>query len=327
MFRLLSVAVALVALIAGSASAQQASGRLVLYTSQPQQDAQQTVDAFRRVNPNVQVDWTRDGTTQLMNRIRAEVTAGAPQADVLLIADAMTMEALKAERRLMPYPEAPVAGMPAGAYDADRTYFATKFITTGIIMNRAAPFRPTRWADLMRPEMRNQLIMPSPLYSGAASIHMGVLTRMNGLGWPFFEHLARAGTQSARGNGAVLEAVAGGQRLYGIVVDFMAIRARERGSPVEFIFPEDGVTVVTEPVAILASARNVPAARAFVDFILSRDGQALAATQGMFPARNDVTPPTGFPPLASVRMLEADIPAILASDEADKRRFADLFGR
>lgn len=327
MFRLLSVAAALVALISGSVSAQQPAGRLVLYTSQPQQDAQQTVDAFRRVHPNVQVDWTRDGTTQLMNRIRAEVTAGAPQADVLLIADAMTMEALKAERRLMPYPEAPVAGMPAGAYDAERTYFATKFITTGIIMNRAAPFRPTRWADLMRPEMRNQLIMPSPLYSGAATIHMGVLTRMPGIGWPFFEHLARAGTQSARGNGAVLEAVAGGQRLYGIVVDFMAIRARERGSPVEFIFPEDGVTVVTEPVAILSSARNVPAARAFVDFIISRDGQALAASQGMFPARGDVQPPAGFPALSSVRMLQADIPAILAADEADKRRFADLFGR
>ena len=332
MIRPLALAAAVLATLAGAAAAQQpaapqVSGRLVLYTSQLQQDAQQTVDAFRRVNPNVQVDWTRDGTTQLMNRIRAEIAAGSPQADVLLIADAMTMEALKAEHRLMPYPEAPVAGLPAGAYDADRTYFASKIITTGIIMNRAAPFRPTRWADLMRPEMRNQLIMPSPLYSGAAAIHMGVLTRMPGLGWPFFEHLAQAGTQSARGNGAVLEAVAGGQRFYGIIVDFMAIRAHERGSPVEFIFPEDGVTVVTEPVAILAGARNVPAARAFVDFILSPAGQGVAAEQGMFPARADVRPPAGFPPLTTVRLLEADIAAILAADEADKRRFAELFGR
>jgi iron(III) transport system substrate-binding protein len=154
-----------------------------------------------------------------------------------------------------------------------------------------------------------------------------VLTRMPELGWPFFEHLAHAGTQSARGNGAVLEAVAGGQRLYGIIVDFMAIRAHERGSPVEFIFPEDGVTVVTEPVAILSSARNVPAARAFVDFILSPAGQAVAAEQGMFPARADVRPPAGFPPLSSIRMLPADIPGILAADEADKRHFAELFGR
>src|SRR5215470_12647745 len=139
MIRPLALVAVLLAALTGAASAQQPGGRLVLYTSQLQQDAQQTVDAFRRVNPGVQVDWTRDGTTQLMNRIRAEIAAGSPQADVLLIADAMTMEALKAEHRLMPYPEAPVAGLPAGAYDADRTYFASKIITTGIIMNRAAP--------------------------------------------------------------------------------------------------------------------------------------------------------------------------------------------
>jgi len=111
MIRPLALVAAVLATVAAPALAQQAApppaaqaptGRLVLYTSQLQQDAQQTVDAFRRVNPGVQVDWTRDGTTQLMNRIRAEITAGNPQADVLLIADAMTMEALKAERRLMP---------------------------------------------------------------------------------------------------------------------------------------------------------------------------------------------------------------------------------
>jgi iron(III) transport system substrate-binding protein len=326
MMRRFLLAVGLAAL-AAPVAAQAPSGSLVLYTSQPQQDAQQTVDAFRRVHPGVQVDWTRDGTTQLMNRVRAEITAGNPRADVLLIADAMTMEALKRENRLQAYREARVEGMPEGALDRDRMYFPTKIITTGIMVHRNAPFRPTRWADLLRPELRNQLIMPSPLYSGAATIHMGVVTRMQGLGWPFFETLARQGTQSARGNGAVLEAVASGQRMYGIVVDFMAIRARERGSPVDFIFPEDGVTVVTEPAAILSTARNVPAARAFIDFLLSREGQALAAQQGMMPARGDVTPPQGFPALSSIRLLNADIPAILTADEDDKRRFADLFGR
>lgn len=326
MYRRGFLALAALAVLSPTVNAQ-VSGRLVLYTSQPQQDAQATVDAFRRVHPNVEVQWTRDGTTQLMNRLQAEFAAGNPQPDVLLIADAMTMEALKAERRLMPYPEARVAGMPAGSYDADRTYFATKIITTGIIVNRNSPVRPTRWADLMRPELRNQVILPSPLYSGAAAIHMGALLRMPGLGWPFFETLARNGSLAARGNGAVLEAVAGGQRAVGIVVDFMAIRARERGSPVDFIFPEDGVTMVTEPVAIMANARNIPAARAFVDFLLSPEGQAVSAQLGMMPARGDVAPPQGFPRLDTIRMIQADIAAILRSDEADKERFASLFGR
>ncbi|MBM3523865.1 MAG: ABC transporter substrate-binding protein [Alphaproteobacteria bacterium] len=318
---------ACLATMAPGADAQSPSGRLVLYTSQPQADAQATVDAFRKIHPGVEVSFTRDGTTQLMNKLRAEFTAGAPQADVLFIADAMTMEALKKDKRLLAYPEAKTDGFPIGAHDADKTYFATKLITTGIVVNKAAPVRPTRWADLAKPEVKGQLIMPSPLYSGAAAIHMGVLTRAPGLGWSYYEQLAKNGTQSARGNGAVLEAVAGGQKLYGVLVDFMAIRAAQKGSPIEFVFPEDGVSVVTEPVAILANTKNTGAAKAFVDFLLSPDGQALAAQQGMMPAHPDVAAPAGFPKLSAVRMMPADIPAILAGDERDKERFADLFGR
>ena len=314
-------------LLPGLAAAQAPSGKLTLYTSQPQADAQTTIDAFRRVHPGVEVAFARDGTTQIINKLRAEFAAGGAQADLLLIADAMTMEALKAEKRLLPHPAARTDAFPAGAHDADKTYFATKFITTGIVYNKAAPVKPESWADLARPELRGQLIMPSPLYSGAAAIHMGVLTRQPGLGWPYYEALAKAGTQSARGNGAVLEAVAGGQKLYGVLVDFMAIRAREKGSPIEFVFPREGVTVVTEPVAILAGTKNAPGARAFVDFLLSPEGQLLAAGQGMMPARIDANPPPGFPTLSAIRMMPADIAAILASDERDKERFAELFGR
>ena len=318
---------AAVAVPLAAAHAQSPSGRLTLYTSQPQADAQATIDAFRRVHPNVDVTFVRDGTTQLMNRLQAEFVAGQPQPDVLLIADAMTMEALKRENRLLAYPGAKTDGLPAGSHDAEKTYFATKLITTGIVYNRAAPMKPESWADLAKPEARGQVLMPSPLFSGAAAIHMGSVVATPGLGWSYFEALQRNGAQAARGNPAVLEAVAGGQKLYGVIVDFMAIRARERGSPIEFVFPKEGVTFVTEPVAILRTARNQDAARAFVDFLLSADGQGLAASQGMLPARGDVAPPPGFPDLARVPMMKSDIAAILRDDERNKERFADLFGR
>ncbi|MGD9864075.1 MAG: Fe(3+) ABC transporter substrate-binding protein, partial [Pseudodonghicola sp.] len=35
---------------------------LTLYTSQPNADAQQTVDAFMAANPGIEVEWVRDGT-------------------------------------------------------------------------------------------------------------------------------------------------------------------------------------------------------------------------------------------------------------------------
>lgn len=65
--------------------AQAADGKLVLYTSQPNTDAQQTVDAFIARNPGVTVEWVRDGTPKIMAKLRAEIEAGQPQPDVLLM--------------------------------------------------------------------------------------------------------------------------------------------------------------------------------------------------------------------------------------------------
>ena len=89
--------------------AQAASGKLVIYTSQPSKDAQQTVDAFTKANPGIKVEWIRDGTTKVMAKLRAEFAAGAPKPDVLLIADVVNMESLKSEGRLMAHPGAPVS--------------------------------------------------------------------------------------------------------------------------------------------------------------------------------------------------------------------------
>lgn len=306
--------------------AEAASGKLVLYTSQPNADAQQTVDAFTAKHPDVEVEWVRDGTTKVMAKLRAEFAAGAPQPDVLLIADSVTMTGLKREDRLMTYPEAPVEAYEAGLYDKDRTWFSTKLITTGIVYNTAAAMKPSSWKDLLKPEAKGQIAMPSPLTSGAAMIHMETLTGDPGLGWDYYEGLADQGALASGGNGGVFKAVAGGEKLYGVVIDFLPIREKANGSPVEFVFPEEGVSAVTEPVAILKSARNREAAKAFVDFLLSEEGQELAASQGYLPAHPGVTPPKGFPPRSAIKVMPFDPEKALANEQADKKAFAELFG-
>jgi iron(III) transport system substrate-binding protein len=313
------------ALFAGTVAAQP-GGKLVLYTSQPDRDAQRTIEGFRKKNPGVDVEIFRSGTTEVMSKLMAEIAAGQPRADVLLIADALSMERLKTAGQLQPYPEADVRELPADAYDKDKTYFGTKLITTGIIVNRQAPMKPASWADLLKPEAKGQVVLPSPLYSGAAAIHMAALSAVPALGAGYYEKLAKNGAVALRGNGAVLNAVAGGQKMYGIIVEFMALNAKAKGSPVDFVFPAEGVSVVTEPTAILRATKNPEAARAFVDFVLSKEGQALAVSQGYFPARKDVKPPAGFPDVAGLRILPVDIAALLSQDEQNKKRFADLFG-
>jgi len=310
----------------GSALAQAPSGKLVLYNSQPERDAAQTVAAFRKAYPNVEVDVFRSGTTEVMSKLSAEFAAGAPKPDVLLLADAATMETLKRDGRLLAYPQAKVDGIEPGVIDADRTYFGSKLITTGIVVNTAAAQRPTSWADLAKPEYKGQISMPSPLYSGAAAIMLGTMTARPDLGWGFFEKLKALGAAPVRGNGAVLTAVASGEKSYGVLVDFMAFNAKKKGSPVDFVFPAEGLPAVTEPVAILKTASNPAAARAFVDFILSDDGQKLASSMGYIPARASVGMPSWYPEGAKIHLMPTDIAKVSQSNAANLKRFSELFG-
>jgi iron(III) transport system substrate-binding protein len=324
---LLATAFALVAGLAFGGSAVAASGKLVLYTSQPNKDAQQTVDAFRAKHPDVEVEWIRDGTTKVMAKLRAEFAAGDPKPDLLLIADTVTMEGLKREGRLMAHPDAPVAAYDKALYDPDMHFFSTKLITTGIVYNTNAPMQPTSWQDLVKPEAKGLVAMPSPLTSGAALIHLATLTDDPSLGWSYYEKLAANDVHPKGGNGGTFKAVAGGEKLYGMVIDFLPIREKAKGSPVAFVFPDEGVSAVTEPVAIFSTAKNPEAAKAFVDFLLSEDGQALAASQGYLPAHPDVAPPPGFPERSKIKLMAFSPDKALQNAEPNKKKFAEVFGQ
>lgn len=301
-------------------------GKLVLYTSQPNTDAQATIDAFKAKYPKVEVSFVRDGTPRVMAKLRAEIEAGGAQADVLLIADAVTMEGLKKEGRLLAHEAADVSAYAGGIHDKDKTWFSTKLITTGIAYNAKATFKPQSWGDLLKPEAKGQVVMPSPLASGAALIHAAALVGSLPAKWGYYEALKANGAISIAGNGDVLKQVAGGEKLYGIIVDFLPIREKAKGSPIEFVFPTDGVSAIGEPVAILKSTKNPTAAKAFVDFLISKDGQELALKQGYVPAHPAVALPAGFPARSAIKIIPLDPAVALADEAANKKKFVEIFG-
>ncbi|MGT2443536.1 ABC transporter substrate-binding protein [Ensifer adhaerens] len=314
------------AVVAGLLSTAANAESLVLYTSQPNEDAQATVDAFQAANPGIEVEWVREGTTKIMAKLMAEIEAGNPVADVLLIADTVTMQRLKEAGHLADYKSPEAANYDAALYDADGAYYSTKMITTGIVYNTSAAMKPEGWQDLSKPEAKGLVTMPSPLTSGAALIHAQTLTGIDGLGWDYYKALAANGATAAGGNGGVLKAVATGEKAYGMLVDFMAIREKAKGAPVEFVFPAEGVSAVTEPVGILKTAKNVEAAKKFVDFLLSEEGQKTAVKMGYIPARNGVALPAGYPARETIKVLPVNAAEAVKNSDADLKTFSGIFG-
>ena len=286
--------------LAGLAFQAAAADRLSVYTSPPQDQMTQVIEAFNADHPEIKVELFRSGTTEVMAKLQAEYAAGNSPADVILIADTVAMTQLKNDDRLLAFTDAPVDGVDPAFIDADKTFFGTKVITTGIVYNTdLVKTAPRSWNDLLEADAAKSLIMPSPLYSGAVA---------------------------GQGNGTVIEAVARGEKAYGIIIEYMALNAKKKGSPVDFVFPAEGVSSITQPVAVLKGSDAVEAAKTFVAWQLSKTSQQQAAAQGYFPILPEVAQPEGYPALATLKILPADSGAMLKTDTENKEKFADLFG-
>ncbi len=241
-----------------------------------------------------------------MARLRAGMEAGQPQSDVLSIADDATMEQLKREGRPMAHGGADVPACAPALQDADKTWFSTKLITTSIVDNTASGAKPQT--------------------AGAAAIRMATRTSNPELGRDCYAKPAGTGAIAQGGNGGAMEAAAGGENLCGGIVDFLPIREAPSGAPIEFVLPPPGVSAVTEPAAILSTAKHPEAASAFIDVLPSEKGRQLAADMGYLPAHPEVPAPEGFPDRAQIERMECHPTQALADDEADKQRFTELFG-
>lgn len=302
------------------------SGELEFYTSQPDVDAEQLVAAFNEKYPDIKVNIFRSGTEEVISKVNAEKEAGEIQADVLLVADDVTFESLKEQDLLMVYESPEADAIPAEFIDPDHMYYGTKIMATVLAVNTEnVTDLPTSWNVLTSKEGKDQVVMPSPLYSGAAAYNLGVFTRTDGFGWEFYEGIQANHPMITEGNGAVMENVASGQKNYGMVVDYLVARAKNDGSPVEIVYPEEGVPVITEPIGILKGTDQEEAAKAFVDFVLSEEGQRLQADIGYTPIREGVQAPVGLKSLSEFKALSAPTEELYQNREADKAKFDELF--
>lgn len=301
------------------------SGEIVLYTSEPQENADETVAGFNERYPDVQVNVFRSGTGELLTRIEAEEAAGGVQADVLLAADAPTFESLK-ERDLFAQFVPEAAGeLDEDFKDPDGFYTGTRLISTIIGYNTDLVTEPPEsWMDLTGEEYQDTIGMPNPEYSGAAAYNTALWYARPELGEPFVEGLVANAPTVVEGNGQVQQGLATGQFGTGVIIDYMVRDLEEQGSPVAGVFPEEGVPVITEPVAIFESSENREAAEAFVDYLLSPEGQNLAVEQNYVPIVPGIEGPEGAPALDEINILEGDLQELTADQDAAIERFNAL---
>ena len=109
--------------------------------------------------------------------------------------------------------------------------------------------------------------------------------------------------------------------------DYNLIQLKERGQPVEVVYPAEGTPFITGPTAVFQSAPNPNAARLFQNWLHSREGQQLLvdfARQHSLHAQ--VTDRPGSRKLSDIKLMKDDAAGVEAQAEEIKARYAKIFG-
>ncbi|MBJ8341053.1 ABC transporter substrate-binding protein [Antrihabitans sp. YC3-6] len=269
---------------------------ITLYTSEPPHKIDRTIEAFTKHNPGIKVQLFRAPTGELKSKIEAEALAGQIKADVLLAADAPTFERYKQQGRLLKYRPADARLLHRDLVDPDGYYVATRIIPTVICYNtNAGVLAPRSWKALAETRFFNRIAIASPRISAASAHNTTIWRTTPRLGRPWLEALSANQPRVAYSNSWVGELVGAGLCEVGIVTDHVARELVAKGAPIGISYPSEGSPFVTQPVAIIATTRVADAAKLFVNFLLSQEGQQIAAEQHYLPVRPDVQPLKGFP--------------------------------
>ena len=319
------IVVSLVLILVGCGGAL-AKETLLIYTSTPVEIMTRFEQLFEAKYSDIDLQVFRSGTGTIASKIAAERAAGRIMADLIWVAEYTYLEQLKAEGLLYKYESPEAKNIPALLIDPDGYYYGARIFAMVIAYNtNLVKDPPRKWTDLLDPQWKGQIIVANPTYSGSIAIAAAVLGLNYGL--DFFRGLAANETTVVQGNSQVVTEVAAGAYKVGLTLDNMVRDLQAQGSPIGLVYAEDGPIFLPSPIAIFSTSQHLEAAKKFVDFVLSAEGQRALVEIGRYiPARPDVEGPAGTPSLEELvaMAMPADLHAVLTNIDFFTEQFVKI---
>jgi iron(III) transport system substrate-binding protein len=310
-------------------------GDVVLYTSMPEDVVEELKGVIEERFPDldgnrwmpvggehISLTVVRGRTADIEDRIAEELEDGEINADLIWLAEPSPYLRYKEMGLLAPFTPPADAPIPAAYIDPDGYYVAARVMSMVLAWNTTlCPDGLDDWNDLLAAQ---PTAFPAP-QSGAARTLISALHDRYGRG--YLMSLAASGTQSVTSNDDARDGVVDGDYEAAAVLDYMARQAKASGEPIDYAYPTSGTVVIPSPIAITADGPNTEAAKLVADFILSEPGQEIVVQIGKFyPARTDVDPPAGAPPLDEITALPMDWEALEAEVDSITRMWDEIFG-
>jgi len=291
---------------AGIIERAQREGSVVVYASTDLAVAQPLIHAFEARYPGIRVRYADLNTLELNHRFLAETAAlgstrprrDADYADVLW-STAMDLQIkLVNDGYAQRYDSPERGGLPGWAVWRDEAW-GTTFEPAVIVYNRKhfdgthVPGSRSGLARLLQehaPQWRGRIVTYDVERSGVGYLLAQQDARMGSEFWYLAQALGRAGVKLSASTADMIERIASGELVLGYnLLGSYALSLMERGAAIGVIAPRD-YTLVMSRVAFIARQSPRPnAARLWLDFVLSRYGQAQLgkSTSQLYTIRTD----------------------------------------
>ena len=184
---------------------------------------------------------------------------------------------------------------------------------------------PRCWKDLVNPAYKGEIMFGNPNSSGTAYLMLATLVQVFGeeAAFKYLRDVHPNVNQYARSGIGPMTAVTRGETALGSTVLHGVINEIVRGFPVEPVLPCEGVGYEIGSTAVIKGARNLDAAKKFIDFALSAEGQkiGLDVKEYAIPTNRNVALPPQVPNLADLKLIDYDFAKYGSS--AERRRLLD----
>jgi iron(III) transport system substrate-binding protein len=300
----------------GTAQPASAQGNLVLYCSVQEELCRAMVRAFE-TETGVKVSMTRKSSGETYAQVKAE--AQNPKGDVwwggtgdphLQAAEEGLSETYKSPNLANLHPWAikvweDSKNRTVGIYSGALGFGYNK----KTLEQKKLPV-PKCWADLLKPEYKDEVQVADPNSSGTAYTLLATMVQIMGeeKGFAYLKALHKNVNQYTKSGAAPAKAVSLGETAIGIVFMHDMVAMSIENPDVVTVAPCEGTGYEIGSMTIIKGAKNLENAKRFYDFALTAKPQELGAKnkQLQMPSNKDAALPPKAPRLAEIKLINYD---------------------
>ncbi|HEX7386740.1 MAG TPA: extracellular solute-binding protein [Castellaniella sp.] len=285
-------------------NAARKEGPLLLWHGDQEADVVKFIRMFTD-KTGIQVNQQRLLPGAAWPKLNAELRAGKVDVDVYDTSDPGTMDKMRQQGHLLRYEPPGMDAFDPRALSNPRGYWSTYFINVGPIMYDPRYVKqdeaPKSLMDLLDPRWKNAIGFQNA--AAGTSYAMWFVLR-NILPKDYWTKLAAQNPKGYSSSTQIMSDLHRGDlKVGGRVSIFQYLKSKRDKLPIEMVFPTEGTPSVNEVTGIFKASKRPNAAKAYVNYLLSAEGQkAWNEIQGSYSARKDVDI-AGLPAISSIKVL------------------------